>query len=255
MPSPFPGMNPYLENSEFWHDFHERFVPKLAEAITAEVRPDYFCKIDEHVYIHEMSARERLIGRSDVSVKSDEWSSHGDQTASTTAPARGRVSESIDVERINFIEVRDRSNREVVTVVELLSPSNKSGGDRNQYLAKRRSYFESRVHLVEIDLLRGGPRLPIDETPDCDYLIMVSRSPMRPEVELWPINIDEPLPVIPIPLRDGRDEAIINLQIQFEAVFEAAAYQDYIYASSPEPPLSDGQRLWAEQTLERDTLK
>src|SRR5579863_10179400 len=112
MPSPFPGMNPYLEQEEVWHDFHERLCPAVAELLTAQVRPSYIVKIDEHIYIHELPAETRtLVGRSDVEVA--RLQGNGDVGASTSvleAPAHVRIP-AVDVERISFVEVRDRANR------------------------------------------------------------------------------------------------------------------------------------------------
>ena len=108
---------------------------------------------------------------------------------------------SIDVLE-SFIEIRDRETREVVTVVELLSPTNKApGSDREQYLGKRKVLLAGNTHVVEIDLLRSGQRAPVGEMPECDYVVMVSRSYERPRVELWPLALSDPLPTIPIPLR------------------------------------------------------
>ena len=160
MPSPFPGMNPYLEQDDVWHDFHERFLPHLAEVIGSQLAAHYIVKIDEHVYIHEPSAERRtLLGRGDVLVASRQPAPEGGTaTALAGAPAQV-VLPSVDVEGVSYLEIRDRRERRLVTVVELLSPANKySGPDREQYLGKRGGLLASSAHLVEIDLLRGGPR-------------------------------------------------------------------------------------------------
>jgi hypothetical protein len=143
------------------------------------VRPRYVVRIDEQVYIHELSAEARqLLGR-------------GDQVR---LPA-------VDVERQSFLEIRDRASRELVTVLELLSPSNKyAGPDRDQYLAKRSQLLVSRAHFVEIDLSRGGPRLPLENLPACDYYALVGRVEERFSAGLWPARLRERLPVIPIRL-------------------------------------------------------
>src|SRR5690242_18757338 len=139
MPSPFPGMNPFLEQDDAWHDFHERFLPLVAELLGAQVRPNYIVKIDEHVYVHEVPAEPRhLLGRADVLVsRAPRLGEPRPGVGLLEAPARVGLP-ALDVERLAFVEVRDRRHRELITVVELLSPSNKrSGADRDQYLAKR----------------------------------------------------------------------------------------------------------------------
>lgn len=252
MPSPFPGMNPYLEQEDIWHDFHERFIPHIAEVIVPQVRPGYIVKIDEHIYIHERSAAEReFLGRADVSVaRSDAPAPPRPGVGVLEAPAHGRLPVAIDVERLSFVEIRDRRDRQVVTVIELLSPSNKRlGPDREQYIAKRRQLCASNVHLVEIDLLRGGPRLPLEDLPDCDYCILVSRAEERPRVGIWPSRLRERLPVIPIPLRAPDADARLDLQETLNRLYDAAGYEDYIYTGTPQPPLHPDDAAWARQFL------
>ena len=162
MPSAFPGMNPYLEQEDAWHDFHERFIPLMASSLVAQLRPRYIVKIDEHVFVHELAAEtRRWIARTDVSLgdASQERTSEpplGSATGLLKAPARVRLP-AVDHERLSYVEILDRRNRELVTVVELLSPSNKQPGpDREQYLAKRMELLSGPVHLVEIDLFAGA---------------------------------------------------------------------------------------------------
>jgi Protein of unknown function (DUF4058) len=106
-----------------------------------------------------------------------------------------------DVENVRFLEVRNSHGRDLVTVIELLSPSNKrAGDDREQYLAKRRELLRSPAHLVEIDLLRGWTPMPREGRPECDYSVMVSRAEKRRAADLWPIRLRDRMPMIPIPL-------------------------------------------------------
>ena len=117
-----------------------------------------------------------------------------------TAPARIRIP-FVQFEKHLFLEIRDRKNRELVTVVELLSPTNKkTGPDREQYLAKRGKLLRGNVHLIEIDLLRGWPRMPMEPEMACDYCIMVSRVEDRPEASFWPLKLRDRLPPVPVPL-------------------------------------------------------
>ncbi len=252
MPSPFPGMNPYLEQSDVWHDFHERFMPMVAELIGAQVDPAYIVKIDEHVYIHEPNVdHPRLVGRPDMSVTRTPESAVRRGVGTLEAPARVRLP-AIDTERLSFVEVLDRRNRQVVTVIELLSPANKnSGPDRQQYLDKRAQLLASPVHLVELDLLRAGPRLPMQDLPDCDYYALVSRAEDRPGADLWPLSIRDRLPTIPIPLRAPDADAALDIQQALDRVYDAARYRTYIYSTSPEPPLSPEDARWAKPFISR----
>ena len=133
-------------------------------------------------------------------------------------------------------------------MIELLSPSNKySGTDREQYLGKRGEILASRTHLVEIDLLRGGPRMPFGSLPECAYYVMVSRVEERPEADLWPIRLRDPLPILPIPLRDPDPDVRVDLQAVLHRVYDAARYGNYIYEGSPHPALSAADAAWARQ--------
>jgi hypothetical protein len=248
-------MNPYLEQPDVWHDFHSRFVCRLGDTIARLVRPKYVTKVDENVYIHEVPADERwLLGRPDVSVVAGDERAAGSAvtiaSSSIEARAIGKLLPSSDRVAEPFIEIRDAVDRELVTVVELLSPTNKrAGADREQYLAKRRLLLSGNVHLVEIDLLRGDARMPVENLADCGYCVLVSRSYQRPQVELWPIELREPLPVIPIPLQRGDLDATVDLQALLHDQYDAAGYADYIYQGNPRPPLSPSDKKWAAEYL------
>ena len=258
MPSPFPGMNPYLERDEVWQDFHQSFIPLVREILTAQVRPVFVVKVEEYLFIHELSAEERrLLGRADLGVRPGmEKRPTGGGGTILEAPVRGRLPEAVDVERHSYLEIRTREGQELVTVLELLSPSNKRpGADREQYLAKRRQLAASPVHLVEIDLLRGGPRLPVEGLGACDYYVMVSRAEERPEVGLWPLQLQDPLPPIHIPLRAPHADALLDLQEALHRLYDAAGYEDYIYAGTPQPPLQGEMALWAQRLLHDDGFR
>ena len=177
MPSPFPGMNPSLEQADVWQDFHQSFIPLLRQLLAEQVRPKYLVKIEEQIFIHELPEDQCwLIGRGDMTVSRADADSAGTAIVLLEAPAIGRAPLRVDVERHAFLEIRDRGNRQLVTVLELLSPSNERPGlDREQYLATRHRWLTSSVHLVELDLLRGDPRLPMENLPLCDYRVMVGR--------------------------------------------------------------------------------
>jgi len=254
MPSPFPGMNPYLEQPDVWHDFHEALLPVMRDQIAAQLAAHYIVKIDEQIYIHEPTADQRfLMGRGDVLLATRRpSSSEGAGTAVTavTAPAQ-IVLPTVDFEGLSFLEIRDRRDRRLVTVIELLSPANKySGSDREQYLGKRGGLLKSWTHLVEIDLLRGGPRMPFDTPlPECDYYVMVSRMDQRPKAGIWPLRLRDPLPRIPIPVREPDPDAMLDLQAALHHVYDAARYANYIYEGTPQPNLSPEDTVWAQSLI------
>jgi len=248
-------MNPYLEQEDACHDFHERFIPAVATLLGSQLRPRYIVKIDEHIYVHELAAESRRwVGRADVSLgrgsrdAADE-PAPGAVTGVLEAPARVRLP-AVDHERLSYVEIRDRRDRELVTVVELLSPANQHPGpDREQYLAKRMELLNGPVHVVEIDLLRGGPPLPAAGRPDCSYSVLVSRVEGRLVAEFWPISLRERLPVIPIPVRSPDPDARLDLQAVLDRTYDDAGYADYIYDGDPRPRLGDEDANWARQFL------
>jgi hypothetical protein len=252
MPSPFPGMNPYLEQDDVWHDFHERFLPAAAEVIGAQVQPECIVKIDEHIYVHELAAgSRRLLGRADLGITPTR-PVHEPPAATVgllDAPARVRLP-AVDIESESFIEIRDRRSRELVCRVELLSPANKRPGpDREQYLAKRGQIINSPAHLVEIDLLRAGDAMPSEDRPACTYSVSVSRVEDRPEAGFWPIGLRDPLPVIPIPLRPPHPDAKLDLSALLHRIYDAAGYAHYIYEGAPSPALAPEEAAWARSLI------
>ncbi len=249
MPSPFPGTNPYLEQAAHWQDFHTEFLTTIRRTLTPQVGPNYFVQLEEHIYIHDMPPAPRsLVGRADVPVAvSRAADGVGIAMGVLEAPAEVELPEQ-DEERIRFLEIRDRRGRELVAVIELLSPSNKrSGEDRDLYLAKRREILRSPAHLVEIDLLRGWTPMPVRNRPPCDYSVMVSRAERGPKAGFWSIGLRERLPVIPVPLRLEDGDVRIDLQGALNSAYEAAAYERFIYEEMPEPALFPEDAAWAER--------
>jgi hypothetical protein len=267
MPSPFPGMNPFLEHPDVWSTFHTGMLAAMAERLSAQVRPDYLVHMEAHLWIHERvddyedrGSSRRLIGGSDVSVSRIGAATSGDfvgseaETAVLT-PATRILIPLVDIERQRYLEILDRRSRELVAVVELLSPVNKkSGPDRAQYLTKRSEILASPAHLVEIDLLRCGRAMPDQERPSSTYGVMVSRVEERPAADFWPIGLRQPLPTIPVPLRPANSHASLELQKLLHEVYDRGTYAQEIYELEAEPPLDPADLDWAEQVLSQAKL-
>ena len=241
-------MNPYLEPDAFWQDFHLKFLPAICERLVAQVRPKYIVMLGEHIYVHELPPEpRRLVGHADVSLAAPSRREAEETAAVAMLEAPAQVQLLVqDVRRVPFLEIRDRLGRELIAVVELLSPANKRGGaDREQYIAKREQLLKSAAHFVEIDLLRGGRPMPLENRPRCDYSVLVSRAESRPRAGLWPIRLRQRLPIIPIPLVPGDPDARIDLQEILHQVYDATGYEDFIYAGRPHPALSSKDAAWA----------
>ncbi|MBA4065512.1 MAG: hypothetical protein C0501_17710 [Isosphaera sp.] len=254
MPSPFPGMNPYLERPDVWNDFHDSFIPAAREALVPHLLPRYYVRIEEHLFIHEPPAKKWFpLGRPDLSVHPAAGAPAAGVGAAVVAPASVGMPVIVEEERLPYLEIRDRDRNEAVTVVELLSPANKATGPHRNHLAKVRRILSSRTNFVEVDLLRADPKMPWDQLPACDYYALVSRHARRasgdPRADLWPLHLRDPLPSIPIPLRPGEPEPSLDLQALLHRVYDAAGYAMFLYQADPDPPLSGADAVWAAQLL------
>jgi hypothetical protein len=204
MPSSFPGMDPYLEQSGGWRDFHLEFISCLRNRLT-QLRPDnYDARIEERLIIPEK-------------------------------------------ERQNYIEIYDYAQQALVTVLEVLSPSNKLAKGREEYLIKRDAILSSDAHLVELDLLVNGQRLPTAEPyPQDDYYAFVARAECRPLCDVYHWSVRQSLPAIPIPLKSPDPDVIVELQPVFTEAFARGRYERRLhYGTPPRTRISRADRQWA----------
>ncbi len=251
MPSPFPGMNPYFEQSAYWLDFHTELLSAIRRLLAPSIAPTYIVQFEEHIFIHDLPFEPRhRLGRADISVaRLGLEMTSPTSVAVIDSPSKVQLPAQ-EIEEVPFLEVRDRLGRELITVIELLSPSNKRlEPDREIYLSKRRELLRTPAHLVEIDLLRGWVPMPHTERPDCDYSILVSRAEKRPEADFWPVRLRERLPEIPIPLRSPDPDARVDLQEALHRAYDGPGYEHFIYGGSLEPPLSKQDQAWAARLL------
>jgi len=255
MPSPFPGMDPFIENQE-WSDFHPNLIVRIQESLVPKVSPRYLVRIERRVYVEHSSDGDREWVRPDVTVLDRDR---------TPGPGSGGTALATELEPIvltlpmpetlreSYLIVRERETMEVVTVIEVLSPGNKRPGadGRREYLGKREEVLGSASHLVELDLLRGGDRLPtVQPLPEGDYYAFVSRANRRPRVEVYAWPLRRALPTIPIPLSNGDPDVSLDLQKALNTVYDRAGYSYSLDYSHPlRPPLSDAEQTWFRQFL------
>src|SRR5438046_2105808 len=182
MPNRFPGIDPYLEYQGFWPDFHASFITYWRDALVQQLPDNYEARIDERVNPVELPPKTiQRIQR----IAPDVVVSHRESpTALATVPPGVGTLEPVtiplvieeEVERETYIEILHRPERTLVAVLELLSPSNKEEPGRSVYLAKRNALLLQAVHLVELDLLLGGQRLPLDGVyPPGHYYAVIER--------------------------------------------------------------------------------
>jgi len=204
MPSPFPGMDPYLEGS-LWTTLHFTLGAEIVRYLAPKLRPKYVALPVER-FVMEMSSS---------------------------------------------IEIRDAAQRQLVTAIEILSPTNKRGEGIEEYLNKRRRILLSTAHLLEIDLLRVGQRAPMQQPlPSAPYFVFLSRANERPITEVWPIALYQPLPTVPVPLLTADKEILLDLQLVFTAAYDLLGYDLIVdYHQPPEIPLSPEEQKWMDEYL------
>ncbi|KAF3889691.1 MULTISPECIES: DUF4058 family protein [Nostocales] len=245
MPSPFPGMDPYLEQPTFWSSFHSRLIIAIADAIEPQLGSQYYVEVETRTYQSDDSEDGLLIGIPDAIIFSDrsdnsteEQPIAGDRsTATQIRPERVEIPMPLTVNE-RYLEVREIVTDEVITVIELLSPKNKRSGDgRTAYEKKRRAILGSATHLVELDLLRGGkPMAILGMRSTTAYRILISRSDRRPAADLYSFSLQQQLPSFPIPLKPNEEEPLVPLQDIFNGVCDRARYSTRIDYSQPIPP-------------------
>jgi Protein of unknown function (DUF4058) len=257
MPSPFPGVDPYLENPEFWSEVHNRLIVAIADALSPCLRPKYRVALEKRVYDSEESL---LVGIADVAILPRVTAIPPRATA--TLPARHKAPIQISVPiaeeiRESYLEIREIASGQVVTVIEILSPKNKrSGVGRTAYEKKRQQVLSSATHLVEIDLLRGGTQMPLlGAVPPMNYYIRVSKADQRLLADLYPFSLQEEIPIFAVPLSAKEAEPEVDLQVLLNEVYDRASLDLAIdYGKPPTPNLSTEDATWADLLLKQQGL-
>ena len=248
MPSPFPGMDPYVEDPATWPDFHHNLLARIRIALNAVMPARYVASVDQYVWLEARDPDTREAdGKPDVLI-SDHGARANGAVALLEAPAY--VALPTQPRQRRFVQITDHRERRVVTVIEVLSPSNKST-HREAYLEKRGNYLATNTNLVEYDLLRGGETLPMGTpAPQLrDYYVMVSQAG-QPRGGLWPFGLREPIPVIPIPLGPSDAPVSLDLHCLMQMVYDEGRYATKIdYTRPPVPRLRDDDAQWAQQLI------
>jgi hypothetical protein len=257
MPSPFPGMDPFLEISE-WSNFHFDLIAQIKDQLQPLVFPNYLVVTETRVYLerHDGDTWRFIpdLGFEPTGADSAKWT--GASTAVAEIEPQTYLAVMPEEHREHYLVLRDRGKNELVTVIEVLSPTNKlSGSDgQREYDQKRERLLGSRVNLIEIDLLRGGqrPRLNRPLPPTTDYCVFVHRASERPKVLAWEFTIRHRLPEIPIPLREGDSDVALNLQSAFSSLYDRLGYSMRIPYDQPlAPPVRPSDQEWIREQLKK----
>ena len=261
--NPFPGMNPYLERPELWPGIHQWVISELARTLGSQLRPEYIVRVEQRVWVSEEpdTSGQRPYRRPDITVLDPGWAAER-AVALETEPRQTEDAitvelPALELERENYLRITRVSNREVVAVIELLSPTNKSNKGRQEYLSKRAEVQYGLTHLVEIDLLRSGPPMPVvGDVPGGDYRILISNARLAPDASLYVFSLRQPIPIFVMPLAEGSEGIAINLKPIIDEVYILGSYdRDIDYDQDPEPPLSDPDRAWIDQLLRNQGLR
>ena len=253
MPSPFPGMDPYLEGP-LWTSVHSQLAVEIARQLTPLLVPKYAALTERRLVLATPDVEDGVTItslRSDAAVVTrPSYEQEGGVAVAVEAPLHLATVLPHPVPELT-VEIRDTENLQLVTAIEVLSPWNKTGSGYVEYVEKRQKLLLSTAHLIEIDLLRAGQRVPMqDPLPSADYFVLVGRANRRPVTDVWPVQLRDALPEIPVPLLKGDADVRLDLQKALTSVYDAFGYRYLIdYSSQPKVPLPAKSVEWARERL------
>jgi hypothetical protein len=255
MPSPFSGVDPYIEAQGLWEGFHQGFTTFCRGALNTLLPDHYVAELGEHVRLMHLSPEEARQMIPDVLVARERRGSAGRARRARSAAGTAllepvRVSwKQVEIEvRDVWIEIVRVPEVTPVTVIEVLSPTNKVGAGFLEYSQKRRATIRRDVHLVELDLLLRGERLPMDPPlPPGDFYALVSRADQRPHCDVYSWTLRDLLPPIPIPLLPPDPDVLLDLKPVFAREYEEGRYARRIdYSIPPSTVKKAADRAWAQ---------
>ena len=271
--SPFPGMNPYLEAPDIWPDFHDALATTIRAMLNVALPNPYYARLQKRPELGIVlsgGVSHRIIP--DVTVLRQPQSPHpGGPGGEAAVLDKARTEATTGIElRVHtdpfqhrFVEIRDSERgHKLITLIEIVSPANKRPGpDQRAYESKQEEILSSDANLIELDLLRSGQRLlpypdlvAAIETLEHDYLVLLNRSALREgtwmDYTLYPVQLPEPLPCIPVPLDGEASDVLLDLQIAANRVYREGPYARAIdYSVDVEPPLAEAEARWVDERL------
>jgi hypothetical protein len=254
-------MDPYLEERSLWPDVHSSLITYTREALQPQIRPKYIARIGERIQLAEMP--HRYIPDVLLFHPLREPSPTFDIGGTLVVDEPQTITFFDDERHVPYIEIIYRDTGDVVTLIEVLSPANKVGDGRDQYLQKQKELLDTQANLVEIDLLGYGKdtvlarNALITEPADWRYLINISRAERRWEnaLEIYAVPLRDRLPRCRIPLRPPDPDAVLDLPAVFTRCYDVGGYDLLIDYSQPPPvPLSDDEKTWLANLLQEKRL-
>jgi hypothetical protein len=254
MPSPFPGMDPYLEHPAVWPDVHASLIQDIRRQLVPNLGESYYARTEVELFIREPSADQRtrfaraddaiLIGRDAPSAAS------GDTAVAERPTTRMQLVDTLLPEKLRTIEIRTSQDDRVVTVIELLSPTNKGDG-RQKFVEKRARLHQAGVHFLQIDLLRAGHDLLPQEPPPGTYNALLLRVG-EDVADVWMWTLRDTLPILPVPLANDDADITLDLRAALDITYDASRYSPRIYRGGPDtidPPLEGDLAAWARNLI------
>jgi hypothetical protein len=227
MPSPFPGMDPYLEDESLWPVFHHQLVTCLYQILLPGLVDRYRARVNQRHYVTEQ--------------------------ALFTSVVREEHHE-------DYVEIRQRADGRLITLVDVVSPANKlMQAGRAAYLAKRCEGKSASANLVEIDLiLQGQPTLEYsrDGLPDWDYAVTVTRSTQPERYEIYTATLQKKLPRFRLPLASDDRDTVLDLHTAFTRCYDQGGFAAKIdYTKDPSTPLNAEDRKWLNDVLKQQKMR
>jgi len=262
MPSPFPGMDPYLETPRIWPDVHHELISQIRSELNPRLPSHYVARVELRVYRTdqddpgiEVIIPDLRIEEAEVKPPKKTRRSNGAALAIAEPEV---ISLLLDEIKEASLEIRERNSDALVAIIEVLSPANKVNGayGRERLIEKRRNARNSEVHWIEIDLLRAGvPTVTPTLLRPSHYRAILYRGDDR-RCRYWPMDLREPLSIIGIPLRGSDPDVPLDLQKALRSAYEHAAYERSIdYTEDADPPLTGADRTWANKVLREKGLR
>lgn len=264
MPSPFPGMDPYLEAGNVWPGFHHFLADEIVAQLNPGVGPKYYADVEVRTVTEDITIATTGAIYPDAAVLEQtdfEPLSSGGTMAATVAIPTAPVQRMVQVSnqtRLRTVQLFTTAENELVTAIEILSPYNKRPGKGlDDYRRKRTLLLRSSVHLIELDLLRAGerPGLEVNEPPlEAEYILLVNRGGQPGDFrlsEIWPVALADPFPLLPVPLLPPDPDVALDLGAALQAVYSRAGYDwriDY-QRPIPAPDLRPEMLDWLGQYL------
>ena len=262
MKSPFPGMDPYIEECGLWGDFHSHLIEKIGEKLADAAPANYLVRTGERSFIVlvESEGKQSYGFLPDVRIDAPRRGKKASKKGSTALAEPAGDFEPITMRafiqeehREAFIEIYEANPAQrLVTSIEVLSPSNKRPGTEGWklYQCKRQSLLLADVNLVEIDLLRGGQRMPMfDPWPDSPYTLLVARAATQ-LCRAWPAHYLRPLPNVPVPLLKPDPDIPLVIQPMIDEIYDRFRYEQTIdYRKPLTPPFNPAETAWLKRRL------